>query len=212
MIALASFYETLLTRPREVHPLLLGHNPGEQNAAMLGGLALAWINYFRVTQDYPLLLEKGLGVVLKAADTTNDKTVFDPWLKRLFLHLKRISRFETVVEAYALSKFVLDRIESTPNGPLQGYALDQLLPETPWQQRAFCSLGLKLNDDELAFAPIRPEAGGRYQLSLVYRGSRLQITAKPDSLHFLLTEGAAQPVSIYHLDYLLEDELVIDYL
>lgn len=69
---------------------------------------------------------------------------------------------------------------------------------------------LKIDDEELSFAPVLPDDWQGYTLRLAFRGSKFDISVDGATGRMVLSEGSAIPVLVYGLEYLLEDEFVFD--
>lgn len=69
---------------------------------------------------------------------------------------------------------------------------------------------MTIEDEELCFAPVLPEAWQQYELRLTYRGSKFVIQVCGHEGKMILTEGSAIPVQVNGLDYLLEDEFAFE--
>ena len=217
MSHLSDYYELILTRPRDARHLLQAELP----AATQGQTSLLqppWthrqlIDSFRVTLDYPLLVQVGIPVIWRAWRTDAPDSEMGLWLKSFFAQLARSGRLPELVSRLQISDLELAQLEklNAPAGASPSpIPLEPLT--TPWQQTAFKQVQLTIGDDNLHLAPEPPAHGGAYQLSCAFRGSRFLLTARPEGCHLLLTEGSAQPITVFDVDYLLEDELLIDYL
>ena len=69
---------------------------------------------------------------------------------------------------------------------------------------------LKIDDEELSFAPVLPDDWQGYTLRLSFRGSKFDISVDGATGRMILSEGSAIPVLVYGLEYLLEDEFFFD--
>ncbi len=216
---LPHLYELMLTRPREARQFLIDWLDARQTVNVLSGtsgldarLAQVLIDYFRVTQDYPTIVQFALKRLIQTYQQDTALLGVSHWLARFLRQLDRAGRLQEILKEQNISPEIADLIFSASDHTPYIFSLAGLLPENPWQKSAFQDAGVRIYDDHLAFAPIRPLANDSYHLNLSYRGSRIQLKAKTDTLHFLLAEGAAQPLEVYGTDYLLEDEILLDYL
>lgn len=217
MSHLSDYYELILTRPRDARHLL----QAELSAATQGQASLLqtpWshrqlIDYFRVTLDYPLLVQVGIPVIWRAWCTDAPDPETGLWLKSFFAQLARSGRLPEVFSRLQISDLELAQLEKLNAPAVASHVTLPLAPlSSPWQQTAFERVKMTIGDDNLHLAPEPPAHGGAYQLSCAFRGSRFLLTARPEGCHLLLTEGSAQPITVFDVDYLLEDELLIDYL
>ena len=217
MSHLSDYYELILTRPRDARHLL----QAELSAAPQGQASLlqpSWshrqlIDYFRVTLDYPLLVQVGIPVIWRAwcTEASDPETGF--WLKQFFAQLMRSGRLPDLVSRLQISDLELTQLEKMNAHASVSPSPIPLEPlTTPWQQTAFDRVNLTICDDNLHLAPQPPSDGSVYQLTCAFRGSHFSLKARTDGCHVMLTEGSAQPITVFDVDYLLEDELLIDYL
>ncbi len=69
--------------------------------------------------------------------------------------------------------------------------------------------GLSLEDETLILKPRLPAGWKGYSFQMAYRGSRFSVKVDDTTCLISLTEGAAQMITVYDEDYMLEDELQI---
>ena len=115
-----------------------------------------------------------------------------------------------------LQKAAPDQINGRTAGPLAdtGLALQATNNWDHFQESVYLSLvgdlgGLVLEDDSLNLRPKCPADWRFYAFRMAYRGSRMLVQVDGVSCQIKLTEGAAQMITVYKDDYLLEDELSV---